>query len=574
MSGARHDGGLPEGARAAWARVLPVLLAVLWAGVAFRTPARAADVQVMADRALVEVGERVGLQVVVSGVQQSEVPAFPAIPGARVRYLGPMTQMESFNGQSSVRSTHRYLLWADATNDLVIPSFPVRAGTQALQTAPLRIRVTPREEHEDPAWLKLVVPPGTRVVGESFPVELQLYYQAIRDADAPRFNLDGFLLGRGQQPTQGATPRGNETWSVVTWRFAVTATKAGNLTVGPAEMDASVFTGPRTLARVTLKSRPEAVAVVEPPRVGRPAGFLGAVGRFTLTGAVTSREVSVGDPVTLHLVVSGRGNLDRLALGPIPDSRDFRAYPGTNRLESSDPLAFEGRKVFEYVLVPEQAGTLRVPVPPLVYYDPERRAYATAAAPELVLKVRGQAAAQVVPQLAGANAGDTAKAAATGAAVWKPARTPRPWAGTGWGTRPVVALAGMLPWIGLAAVGLGGWAVRRRRAASARTPEQAWAAELAALRGVLRSGDAALDPAVQAVRIAVALRLGRPPGTVDPDVLGRAGRDGALDATLAAEAGAFLAAADDFRFGGGQGDVAGLVRTAVSLLERLEGGGR
>ncbi len=597
VNGARRSAGVPPAfefqvssfkfevaalTRLPWARWWAVLALFFFAAAG---PLAAQEVQVVADRVHVEAGEAVGLQVILHGVQNSQPPALPNMPGTRVKYLGPMTAMEIVNGQTSVRAVHRYLVAVDSTNDLVVPSFPVRVGNQTVQTTPLRVGVLPHEEHEGPAWLKLIVPGGTRVVGESFPVELQMYFQSARDVDAPRFNLDGFLLGRAERAVEGLTRRGNEAWSIVTWRFAVTATKTGILPVGPAEVDATLvsgrapqggnlideFFGPaRGMKRVTLKSLASPVTVVAPPREGRPAGFAGAIGRFAMRAALSSRETTVGDPVTLRLSVGGRGSLERLELGAIADTADFRAYPGTNHFEPADALGSEGHKIFEYVLVPEQAGVLRVPVPPMAFYDPVAKEYGVASVPDLTLQVRGQTAAPAVPTVASGAGGDPSKAAVSGMPAWKSSRAGEPWAGAGWGMRPWVAAAAAGPWLAWGMVGAVGWANRRRRALGEKTPEQLRTAELARLRARLSGHDATVDDAVRSVRLALALRLGRVPDAIAADAARDAVARGAIDAALGDDVGAFLEAVDDSRFGGGKGrEPIRLARAAAALVDRL-----
>ena len=49
------------------------------------------------------------------------------------------------------------------------------------------------------------------------------------------------------------------------------------------------------------------LTVREPPSEGRPAGFFGAVGAFTLEAAFSPSEASPGDPVTLRWTLRGRG---------------------------------------------------------------------------------------------------------------------------------------------------------------------------------------------------------------------------------------------------------------------------
>ncbi len=549
------------------------------------------DVQVVPDRSYIEAGETFGLQIVIPGQQGTTAPPLPAMPGVRYQYRGPATQMEMINGQTSVQVTHRYLLKPDTTNDVVIPSLSFRVGTQPVHTAPVRVTVLPAETHTEPAWLKLIVPRDHCVVGESFPVELQLYFQSIRDPEQPRFSLDGFLLGRSPQPVQAATARGDQSWSVVIWRFAATATKVGTLAIGPAEMDVTllsgravrtgslfdeIFAAPRDMKRVTLKSPAAKVVVTSPPRVGQPSGFAGAVGHYTLSGSVSAREVTVGDPVALRLEVTGSGSLELLDLAPLPESPEFRAYAGTNKFEPTDALGFEGRKTFEYVVVPEKSGVLRLPVPPLVFYDPVKREYGTAPAPELTLKVRPSAVGQALPtaQPSLTSAGGPA-VADMAAPQWRAQRSTRPWAGVGWGARPWVAAAALSPWAGWGAVLAVGWVQRRRRAAAVRTPQELQAAELAQLTRRLSEPGAGFAEAGRAVRLRLALGLGRSPDAITGEVVDRDLIPRGLESGLCADLRGFFERLDAHHFGGATAVEAGIAaRDALALLARLDQEGK
>jgi len=211
----------------------------------------------------------------------------------------------------------------------------------------------------------------------------------------------------------------------------------------------------------------------------------------------------------------------------------------------------------------------------LVYFDPERKAYATSTPPVLGLRVRGQAVAQALPVVAAGTKGDSGKAASSGMPVWKTERTPGPWSGTGWGTRPGWLAVAMVPWVAWAAVGASSWIARRRRQAAASTPEQRWAAELARLRAGLLGPAAGIDPAVRAVRLAVGLRLGSVPDGVAGDVVERGVARGDLDRSLGDEIRSFLETVDDSRFGGGRAvEPVGVARTAAGLVDRLAGGSK
>jgi hypothetical protein len=548
----------------------------------------AQDVQLLADRSYIEAGETFGLQLIVTGTRSTAAPTLPNIPGVRHRYLRASTQMESINGQTTIRVVHQYVVKPDTTNDVVIPPMSVRLGNQTFRTTTVRVVVLPAEEHQEVAWLKLIVPRTECVVGETIPVELQLYCQSVRDPEPPRFDLDGFLLGRSVAPTQAGTMRGNDSWSVVTWKFAATATRTGTLKVGPAEMNVTLvgertaqrgnlldefFGGVREMKRVTLKSAGVAVQVTAPPRLGQPPAFAGAIGRFAMTGSVSPREVTVGDPVTLRLEVAGVGSIERLELGALPENREFRSYGGTNRFEAVDPLGMEGRKFFEYVLVPEQPGTLRVPLPPLVYFDPVRKEYGEAIPPALTLNVRASTNAQVQPTLQGGLSGGSGSPAVrdAGKPQWRPFQSGKPWCGAGWGGQAWVPVVAVGPWLGWGLLAAWRTVARHRRARPEPTPEQLWAAELSRLRQDLGQGKGDLSHAERAVRLRLGLWLGRNPEGITGENVARDLVPRRVSPELCQELEQFFTASDARRFGSPSPDASRVETDSVlALLKRLD----
>lgn len=553
-----------------------------------------AEARLVLDREMIEAGETVGMQVVVEGLQRTGTPVLPEIPGVRTRYLGPSSQMENINGQTTVRVVHRYMLATDGTNDVVIPSIPVRIPNQTLQTQPVRLRVMPREGHDEPVWLKLVLDRDEVVVGDTFPVELHLYFQSIRNPSAPRFDLDGFVIGRSAQPTQATTQRGNAMWSLVIWKFAVTATKPGELEVGPAEIDLTLllpsaaprrpgsmmddfFGPPREARQVTVKSPVRRLRAIAPPSVGRPAGFAGAVGRFRMAANASPLQLTVGDPATVRLTVEGSGGIERLEIEPWAEDPSYRVYPGTNGFEASDVLGLSGRKAIEFVLVPERPGTLRVPIPPLVYFDPETRRYEEARASDLEFQVRPSSAGSVASggtnSVSGAGAGgtnDVGMAAAPGV-EWRPGAARPVLLGEGWGASPWVAGVLALPWVawgGLAVVA----GIRRRRALRPVGPARdLWRAEYEQLAKAIEGGrTTSLADLSRAVRCWVGWRLDRTPDGITSGTIEERLRAVGVDPELCDRLVAWFAEYDSARFAGGpQGDGGGLVGQTVTLIQAL-----
>jgi hypothetical protein len=552
----------------------------------------AVDAGLVLDRETIEAGETFGLQVVVEGTQRTGQPTLPAIPGVRSRYLGPTSQMESINGQTSVKVVHRFLLKPDTTNDVEIPPIPVRVGNQTITTAPGKVRVLPFEGHDEMVWAKLILDRDEVMVGDTFPVELQLYYQSIRDPSAPRFDLDGFVIGRSSQPSQAVTQRGDQSWSLVIWRFAVTATKPGELSVGPAEIDLTLllatpgqrrtgslmddfFGPPREARRLTVKTQGQKVRAIAPPAVGRPAGFAGAVGRFRMGATVSPAQLTVGDPATVRITVEGRGGIERLDMAPWPENPAFRVYPGTNGFVAGDALGLEGTKVIESIVVPERAGTLRLAVPSLVYFDPDSRRYQTATAPALILQVKPATNALAGNASAQANgASGTNGPGLTGSAPvleWRMIPDGAPILGIGWSGKWVAAVASApwLAWIGASLVG----EVRRRRAQRPAGPiRDRWLAESRSRTTAGTTTDPATELAQlsRAVRCWLAWWLDQSPDGISSGVIEESLRPRGMPPEACAAVAEWFEAYETLRFApGSPADLAEFRLRTEALLARL-----
>jgi hypothetical protein len=107
-----------------------------------------------------------------------------------------------------------------------------------------------------------------------------------------------------------------------------------------------------------------------------------------MNASVSPSQLTVGDPATVRLTIQGQGGIERLELGTWPEDPAFRVYPGTNGFMPADELGLTGVKTMEFVLVPERPGKLKIPVPPLVFFDPETRRYDQATVDDLTLDVR------------------------------------------------------------------------------------------------------------------------------------------------------------------------------------------
>src|SRR5205823_3959014 len=98
--------------------------------------------------------------------------------------------------------------------------------------------------------------------------------------------------------------------------------------------------------------------------------FKGAVGDYSLNAQLDKQSTSVGQPVTLTLTVSGRGNLKSVPDLPIPSLTNFRTFDANaaTNIEKKDGQV-SGSKVFKTVLIPTASGELTIPSIPFAFFD-------------------------------------------------------------------------------------------------------------------------------------------------------------------------------------------------------------
>jgi hypothetical protein len=150
----------------------------------------------------------------------------------------------------------------------------------------------------------------------------------------------------------------------------------------------------------TLTTEPITVEIDRLPAEGRPAGFEGAVGSYTLTTSLDGNAVDQWKPVTLRMTVSGTGNMRTVPDPVLPELPEFRVYEsGTSTNTSTAGGVVSGRKAFEYVLIPQTPGEKTIPGIRLPFFDPASDSYRVASAGDLVLSVAEAPEGETGPDL-------------------------------------------------------------------------------------------------------------------------------------------------------------------------------
>jgi hypothetical protein len=242
-------------------------------------------------------------------------------------------------------------------------------------------------------FLELSVDDKNPYVGQQVILTME-FYIAVQFYGSPQLDepqTTGFwteLLGNKMPYYQKLN---NRTYRVIERKYAIFPSQVGPLTIGRATITTTVAVRNRQRdpfdmfgdlfgqgQEIQVRSEPLRVIARELPAEGRPPDFSGTVGKYSISAAVNKNVVETGQPVTLTIRISGKGNVKSIAEPVIAESQDFRVYKsGSNEQISKSADELSGTKVIEQVFIPKRPGELTIPSLTLTYFDPDRGKYQT-----------------------------------------------------------------------------------------------------------------------------------------------------------------------------------------------------
>src|ERR1044071_1590406 len=388
------------------------------------------------DRDTVTLGEEATISLTFSGGSPLGAPSPPNIPGLQIDYLGQSTQISIIQGESSSTVTHNFRVVPRQTGEFVIPALTAEVNGQKLTSQPIKLKVlkpgAPPPEAINSgsqlAFLRLVLPKKEVYVGENIVFQLELYLAGnvrnIANFQQPNFPFDGCVLGKMVQGNKRRVQFGNAVYLMIPLYYSLKAVKTGTLNLGAVTGTVTVEIPSGRRERdpffeqfgvpfgmfgneqkaVPLATEPETLQSLPLPKENVPANFNGAVGSFSMNFSAGPTNVAVGDPITVKVQISGRGGFDTLALPEQTAWHDFKSYPPTSKIETTDQFGLQGTKTFEQVIVPQSTDIKELPAVGFSFFDPEQKSYRTLSQNPLALVVRPAGAAPA-PTLATANRG-------------------------------------------------------------------------------------------------------------------------------------------------------------------------
>ena len=353
----------------------------------------------------------------------------PSIQGFDV-LMGPSrsTSVNIINGDRSESTTFTYILMATKEGEYTIPGATLSAKGNQMISNSVKIKVLPEDKtatNSGGGQGNVSGRSGTSISSNDLFITSTVSKTNVYEQDAflltyksyTVVDLRGFdnvklpdFKGFHSQEVELPTNRrwglehykGRNYHSTVYRQFVLFPQQAGKLTIDPARFDASVnivqevddpfeafFNGGANSFQVRkVLTTPKLTIDVKALPSGKPAGYSGGVGTFNISSSINSTQVKTNDAITVKVVISGTGNLKLVSEPEIKFPEDFEVYdPKVDNQFRLTSSGLSGNKVIEYLAIPRNAGTYKIPPVQFSYFDIKTQSYKTLSTEEYVVQV-------------------------------------------------------------------------------------------------------------------------------------------------------------------------------------------
>ena len=355
---------------------------------------------------------------------------------------GPYTSTSSstsfVNGRrtSTFEQTYTYMLMAQRTGSFTIGPATVRVDGEQVQSNGVRIEVLPEDSQpsqqsgnqqssgqsgssgssrssgtasSENLFVRTIASKTRVHEQEALMISYKLYFanvdvtQLTNNTKLPEFT--GFLkqdLEQGEIQTELEHYNGRNYQTAVLYRTILYPQHSGDIKIEPANFEAVLrvqtqqrarsifddFFGSYTNVTKMLTAPSVTIHVAALPG-GKPAGFSGGVGKFSMTPSISQTELQANEAVTIKIDITGSGNMKLLKTPAIDWPEGFEPYdPKVTNNFRTTTAGVSGTKSIEYLAIPRSAGEYTIPAVRFSYFDIDEKAYKTLSTPEYTIHVK------------------------------------------------------------------------------------------------------------------------------------------------------------------------------------------
>ena len=378
----------------------------------------------------VAVGDQFRLSYIVNTQKVKDFRA-PSIKGFDV-LMGPTRSysMQSINGNTTESLTFTYILLAQKEGEYTIPGATITANGDQMLSNSVKIKVLPADKagssqngggqstgrssssgtsiSNSDLFITATASKTSVYEQEAILLTYKIYTVVdLRGFDNVKLpDFKGFHSQEVELPNDRRWGlehyKGRNYHSTVYRQFVLFPQQSGKLTIDAARFDASVekmdaiddpfeafFNGGAGAIQIkkTLMT-PKLTIDVKSLPAGKPADFSGGVGEFNISSSINSTKVKTNDAITIKVVISGTGNLKLVSEPEVKFPEDFEVYdPKVDSKFRLTNAGLSGNKVIEYLAIPRNAGTYKIPSIKFSYFDIKSRSYKTLTTEEYTVQV-------------------------------------------------------------------------------------------------------------------------------------------------------------------------------------------
>ena len=358
------------------------------------------------DREETTLSESVRMDLKVSGARSLDSsPVVEGLDSFQVSQGGSSSRVEIVNGRITQGVDYTYYIQPSKKGTFVIGPARVEVDGKVYESNTSTLKVLqsprPRSGERGPVFLVASLSSKEAYVEEQVVYTLKLYLKtSVSDISLELPEQDHLVFRQLADPREYQGVYQGTRYRIIEVPYGLMALKEGRYAIAPSRMSMTAYDSGRRrrgffddpffrMGRpVTIASQPLELKVMGLPDRGKPAGFSGLVGSFTIKASLSPAKLRVGESATLTVQIKGRGNVTRIPDLRIPELDHIKVYADQPVLESGkDSKGMIGVKIMKWALVPELQGDYEIPPLSLSFFDPRSGKYRTVKTPALPLVV-------------------------------------------------------------------------------------------------------------------------------------------------------------------------------------------
>jgi hypothetical protein len=305
-----------------------------------------------------------------------------------------------------------YSLTVNKPGQIQLPPVTVTIDSRQYQTNPVQLNIL-KPGTTDKLDFDVVLSEQKCYVGQPVIMTVKFYVSASADVGEFQFNLpaltsDSFYIeepeisdpqaklyrlnsGTTAHVSQRAVQYKGKSFILVSFNKILIPKHPGQIDMGTSSVSAalavgrvrsrdpffdnlSFFSSQKKYQRFAVSSQPLKLTVLPLPEQGKPNGFYGLVGRYTIEASAEPTKVSVGDPITLTIKIGGSRYLKPIQWPKLDEvaslERNFK-IPS----QKASPTIQDNMKVFTQTIRANNDKINQISSIPLAFFDVDKGTY-------------------------------------------------------------------------------------------------------------------------------------------------------------------------------------------------------